>query len=170
MTFLELVKNRYSVRNYNTEKKVEPEILNYILECARLAPSAVNLQPWKFYVIEDRTVREQIDTCYKREWFQTAPVVIVVTANHDVSWKRTYDSKDHADIDISIAVEHICLAATEQGLGTCWVCNFRADECARILDLPENEEAVAMIPLGYEAEHLVKEKNRKTAEELIRII
>lgn len=170
MTFLELVKSRHSVRSYNPDKEVEPEKLNYILECARLAPSAVNLQPWRFYVIRDKAVREQINSCYKRDWLQTAPLLIVVTACHDVSWKRAYDGKDHADIDISIATEHICLAAAEQGLGSCWVCNFRADECARILNLPEGEEAVVMIPIGYEAEHLEKEKNRKQSEELIRII
>lgn len=170
MTFLELVKRRYSVRGYDLNKPVEPEKLKYVLECARLAPSAVNMQPWKFYVITDRTVRERLNECYKREWFQTAPVVIVVTANHDISWKRSYDVKDHADIDISIAVEHICLAATEQGLGSCWVCNFQADTCAHILDLGDHEEAVAMIPLGYEAEHLLKEKNRKTFDELVRMI
>lgn len=170
MTFLELVKSRYSVRSYNPDKEVEQEKLDYILECARLAPSAVNFQPWNFYVIRDREVREKINSCYKREWILDAPLVVVITALHDKSWKRSYDGKDHADIDVAIAAEHICLAAAEQGIGSCWVCNFQADTCAEVLGLPENEEAVVMIPLGYEREHTVKEKNRRTAEEVIRIV
>lgn len=119
MTFLELVKSRYSVRSYNPDKEVEQEKLDYILECARLAPSAVNLQPWNFYVIRDPGVREKINSCYKREWILDAPLVVVITALHDKSWKRSYDGKDHADIDVAIAAEHICLAAAEQGIGSC---------------------------------------------------
>ena len=75
------------------------------------------------------------------------------------------DGKHHGDIDIAIAVEHLCLAATEQGLGTCWVCNFDATLLKQQFDMPENEEPAVIIPLGYAADEL-REKNRKSIEEI----
>ena len=69
--------------------------------------------------------------------------------NHEESWHRRADNKDPADIDIAIAVEHLCLAATEQGLGTCWVCNFDASQCSTVLGLPEYIEPAVLIPVGY---------------------
>ena len=121
MNFLDLVKARYSSRKYEA-RPVEAEKLDYIMECVRLAPSAVNLQPWRFRIVTDQETIAQLQTCYKRDWLSTAPCIIIACANHEESWHRRADNKDHADIDIAIAVEHICLAATEQGLATCWVC------------------------------------------------
>ena len=76
------------------------------------------------------------------------------------------DNKDHADIDIAIAVEHLCLAATEQGLGTCWVCNFDASQCSTVLGLPEYIEPAVLIPVGY-AEDEPVEKKRKMLNEIL---
>ena len=165
MNFLDLVKARYSVRNY-TAQEIEQEKLDYILECVRLAPSAVNLQPWRFRVITDKPTLEALCKCYKREWLATAPCIIVACANHEESWHRRADNKDHADIDVAIAVEHICLAAVEQGLGTCWVCNFNAAQCKEFLALPENWEPVALVPLGYPADEQ-KGTPRKALEEIL---
>ena len=86
--------------------------------------------------------------------------------DHNESWHRRVDNKDHADIDIAIAVEHLCLAATEQGLGTCWVCNFDASQCSEILELPGNLEPAVLIPIGY-AEDEVTEKKRKSLNEIL---
>ena len=121
MNFLELTKRRCSVRKY-ASRPVETEKLDYILEAARMAPSAVNYQPWCFLVVKSDKGREKIQSCYPREWFKQAPCYIVVCGDHAQSWKRA-DGKDHMDIDAAIAAEHICLAAAEQGLGSCWVCN-----------------------------------------------
>lgn len=170
MTFKEISEQRFSVRSYTSEA-VSPEALDYILECARLAPSAVNFQPWRFYVIESPELRSRLHDCYSREWFRTAPLYIVCTVRHDEEWVRKADGKAHGNIDIAIAAEHICLAATEQGLGTCWVCNFDAPRCAEILGLPADEEAAVIIPLGHAAPDVdTPAKNRKAASDIVTVL
>ena len=163
--FLELVKARYSSRAYS-DRKVEPEKVEYLLECARLAPSAVNLQPWHFIVVEGADMRSKLAECYKREWLREAPLYIVVCADKAQSWKRRKDGHDHADIDAAIAIEHICLAATEQGLGSCWVCNFDAELCSQVLNLEGELYPVAIIPIGYATDEPT-EKRRKALEEIV---
>lgn len=167
MTFKELSDARFSVRSY-TDEAVTKKQLDYILECARLAPSAVNFQPWHFYVVASSEGKAKLHQCYGREWFQSAPLYIICCIRHDEAWVRKYDQKEHGDIDIAIAAEHICLAAAEQGLGTCWVCNFDAQLCHDLFALPDNEEAAVVIPLGHPApdvEH--KPKNRKSISDIV---
>jgi len=170
MNFIDIVKKRCSVREYSSQP-VEKEKLDYVLEAARLAPSACNLQPWSFYVIQDAEMLQKIHSCYEREWFKTAPVCIAICGNHDTSWKRKlFDNKDHCDIDIAITTEHLILAATEVGLGTCWICNFDSVRCKEILQLPDSEEVIALTPIGYPAKEDVWEtavKNRKKMEEIV---
>jgi len=169
MTFLELVKSRISVREFTSEI-VEDEKLVYILECARLAPSAANYQPWMFIVVKNEGLRHSLHECYHAKWFTDAPVYIVACADIAQSWKRNNDGKEHADIDIAIAVEHICLAAAEQGLGTCWVCNFDTKKCSEIFSLPTNIQPVAIIPIGYTTQTISRNPNRKPTEEIIKIL
>lgn len=166
MDFLDLVKTRYSVRSYE-QKEIESSKLDYIMECVRLAPSAVNYQPWKFAIITEPERLAALKTAYPREWIQTAPCIIVACADHTQSWHRKVDNKDHADIDLSIAIEHLCLAAAEQGLGTCWVCNFDVDTCRKVMQLPSHIEPIALIPIGYPSEQAIPEKKRKTLEEIM---
>lgn len=167
MTFKELTELRCSVRDYSS-KEIEKDKLDYVLECARLAPSAVNFQPWKVYVVKDSSLREKIQECYDRDWFRSAPLYFVCTILHDQSWKRKFDGKDHGDIDIAILTEHICLAAAEQGLGTCWVCNFDAEKCKQALNLSKDEEPAVLIPIGYpSATFTPKERTRKSIDEII---
>ena len=158
---------RYSVRSYKKDVSVEDSKLKYILECARLAPSAVNFQPWKFLVLKSDEAREKVYPFYDRPWFREAPVVVICCADHVQSWKRRSDEKDHADIDVAIATEHLCLAAAEQGLGTCWVCNFDAEGTRRAFNLPEHIEPVALVPLGYPADDNAPAKTRKPLEEIV---
>lgn len=162
MTFLELVKKRASVRGY-TEQAVEEEKLAYILECARQAPSAVNWQPWKFIVIVDQKLREEINTVYKGDWIKSAPIILVICGDHNQSWKRA-DGTDYCYIDIAIATDHITLAAAEQGLGTCWVCNFDAKLCSEILQLPANIEPIVLLPIGYPSSGLDLSRHGKRKE------
>lgn len=162
--FLELVKERYSCRLYKPEH-VEREKLDYIMECVQFAPSAVNKQPWRFHIVESEADKAKLQQCYHRDWFNTAPMYIIASVLHDEEWVRA-DGKHHGDIDIAIAVEHLCLAATEQGLATCWVCNFDATLCKEFFALPEHEEPAVVIPLGYAADEL-KEKKRKPIEEIV---
>ena len=165
MNFLELVKNRYSCRAYKSQN-VEKEKLDYILECVRLAPSAVNKQPWRFRIVSNDVEKAKLQQCYSRDWFNSAPVYIVASILHDEEWVRR-DGKHHGDIDIAIAVEHLCLAATEQGLATCWVCNFDAALCKELFALPDNEEPAVIIPLGYAADD-IKPKIRKAIDEIVK--
>ncbi len=168
-TFLDLAKQRCSVRAYKTFP-IETEKLEYILEAARFAPSAVNKQPWKIYLVSPESkedIRQKIQKCYDREWFKTAPYYLILCIEHDQSWHRGYDTKDHGDIDIAILAEHICLAAAEQGLGSCWVCNFDAKLCHELFGFGQEEEPAVLIPLGYAADDFVaREKTRKTIEEI----
>lgn len=166
MTFLELAKRRYSVRDF-VEKEIESEKLNYVLEAARYAPSACNLQPISFIVVKDKTKLEEIYKTYPRDWFKKAPAVIVAIGDHSRSWKRR-DGKDHCDVDVAIAVDHLTLAACDIGLGTCWVCAFDAKLCHEILELPDHLEPVALIPIGYPAND-APEKKRRSSEEIINI-
>ncbi len=148
MDFIELCQSRFSARSY-TPQQVEREKLEYILEAARLAPSAVNFQPWSFLVIREEEGRSKVQECYHRDWFKSAPCYIIVCADHSQSWKRKIDGKDFADVDASIAIEHLCLAATSLGLGTCWVCNFDPEKLRTNFDIPANLEPIAILPVGY---------------------
>lgn len=164
--FMELALARSSVRRYS-DRPVECEKLSLLLEAARLAPSAVNLQPWKFLVVTSRKGKEALCQSYTNEWFRTAPAYIVACGNHNTSWHRKFDGKDHCDVDVAIAVEHICLCAAAQGLGTCWVCNFDPGKLGEYLALPEEWEPIAIIPVGYpEGDGAVRPKSRKPIEEV----
>ena len=165
MEFLELVKKRHSVRKY-LAKEVEKEVIDYILECARLAPSAGNNQPWFFYIAKSEEAIEIVKKSYSRNWVidGSAPVYIIACGDKSQSWKRSYDKKDHVNIDIAIAFEHICLAAADKGLGTCWICHFDPSVVKEKLNLPENMIPIAITPLGYPDEIEIIKSSRKPME------
>ncbi|MDF2523249.1 MAG: nfrA2 [Clostridiales bacterium] len=165
MSFIELANRRYSVREYK-EIPVEKEKIIQVLEAGRVAPSAVNYQPLHFIVLTDENIKNKIFETYPREWFKKAPVIIAVCGDHSKSWKRK-DGKDHCDIDVAIAVDHMILAATDIGLGTCWVCAFDAKRCQEVLELPDNLEVSALMPIGYAAENKVPEKKRKSLADIV---
>ena len=165
MTFRDLAEARFSLRNYDS-RPVEQEKIDCLLECVRVAPSAVNFQPCVFYVVTDQVLLAQLQDCYNRDWFKTAPMCIVAYGNHPQAWHRKLDGKDHTDIDVAIAVDHLTLAAVDMGLGSCWICNFDAQKCAQVLDLPEGVEPIAMVPIGYAATDEQPLKKRKSHDEL----
>jgi nitroreductase len=169
MDFLQLAKARYSSRKYK-HQSIEDDKLDFVLEAARVAPSAVNYQPLFFIVVRGENV-ENLRTCYTREWFRTAPMYIVICSDHSRSWKRG-DGKDSADIDAAIAADHITLAATSIGLATCWVCNFNKQKLTEILSLPDYVEPVVILPLGYPDDTVDCERHsekRKQLKDLIRV-
>ncbi|MCL6590851.1 MAG: nitroreductase family protein [Firmicutes bacterium] len=171
MSFLEIAKKRYSVRKYQ-KKAVEPEKLQQVLEAGRIAPSAVNYQPWVFVVAQTGEARKKIAATYPREWLAEAPVIIVICGDHSQAWKRR-DGKDHCDIDAAIAIDHMTLAAASLGLGTCWVCAFDAALCHQALGLPSHLEPIALLPLGYPADApdpARYETKRKKLDEIVRWI
>lgn len=169
MDFLELTQKRFSVRSYKADA-IEQEKLDYLIECARWAPSAVNYQPWHLFIVKSETQKQKVRQCYDRQWFAGAPVYIVVCADKAVAWVRNSDKKSHADIDAAIAAEHICLAATAQGLGSCWVCNFDPDGLKTQLQLPDGQEPVVIISLGYVNELPARASVRKPVDEIVTVL
>ncbi len=165
MNLNEIISHRFSVRKYKNQK-IEHEKLFQVLEAGRLAPSAVNYQPWHFIVFQNAENLEKIYSVYNREWIKSAPAIILICSNHSKSWKRKSDEKDFADVDIAIATDHMTLQATELGLGTCWVCNFDAPKCAELFDLPEHIEPAVILPIGY-PDIDPPEKKRKHLEEIV---
>ncbi len=166
---LTLMGKRYSCRAYDPNRVPGHDLVDAALDAARIAPSACNRQPWLFLVVEGEEAKKVMSRAYQREWITTAPVFIIALGNHDTAWHRATDGKDHTDVDVSIAVEHICLAASALGLGTCWVCNFDPKVIADAYDLPDNLEPIAIIPVGYPAEGAtVPDKVRKKHDEIIR--
>jgi nitroreductase len=150
MEFIDLAKKRYSVRNY-LPKQIDEGKLFKVLEAGRVAPSAVNIQPWHFVILRNEESKKKIYPAYRREWLKEAPILIVVCGDHSVSWKRS-DGKDYCDVDISITVDHMTLQAAELELGTCWVCNFDKNKVSEALNLPEKIEPIVILPLGYPAD------------------
>ena len=165
MNFLELCQQRYSSRDYKAIS-IEQEKMDYILRCAQLAPSAVNFQPWKLRIIHKPNDISRIKECYNRSWFETVNTCIIVYKNKATEWVRKSDNKAHGDIDIAILTEHICLAASEVGLATCWVCNFDVDKVKEYFPTPDYLEPVVLIPIGY-ANDEVKPKQRKSLNEIL---
>lgn len=165
MDFDQVISKRFSVRSY-TCQKVEKSLILEILEAARLAPSAVNFQPWHFIVITNQEYLTDLQEVYQRAWFKEAPACIVVCADHSLSWKRKSDGKDFADVDVAIVVDHLILKATDLGLGTCWVCNFDAEMARKKLQLPAHIEPIALVPLGYTT-LVAPPKSRKPLTEMV---
>jgi nitroreductase len=162
--FLQLCQQRFSLRAYKPEK-VSAEVIDYIMECVRMAPSAVNKQPWRFRLLTSPEDLSKVQQCYNRSWFATAPACFLVCRHRDEEWVRSADGKPHGDIDVAIAVEHLCLAAAEKGLGTCWVCNFDITKCINLFPVPNNLEPVALIPIGL-PQDVPTEKKRKSLSEI----
>lgn len=168
MPVIDLMRSRYSVRAYE-DRPVDRDTLLCVLEAARVAPSACNNQPWHFLVVQDPAARAVLAACYPRDWFRTAPAVIVCCAEPAKAWCRR-DGKNHADIDLAIAVDHLTLAAAEAGLGTCWICAFDAAKARELLRLPAGIDPVALIPIGHPAKDATPaalHSQRKPMEEIV---
>ena len=170
MNFEDLVRQRYSVRAYRDTLPADWQV-DALLSAARLAPSACNRQPWHFYVVRSAECRKALAAAYPRPWFATAPLYIAITVHHGEEWVRPSDGHRHGIVDAAIAAEHICLAATEVGLGTCWVCAFDVDACRRALPLAADEEPVILLPIGFSEEGAaVPEKTRKSLGEVVTVL
>ena len=145
MSFIEIAKERYSVRSYKTQK-VEKEKLDKILEAAHVAPTAANLQPVHLLVIQEEEGLAKIN---KAANIYGVPLAIIACVDHKKAWTRPFDHKQTGDIDASILTDHMMLQATELGLGSVWVCYFKPDVLAKELQLPDNLEPVNILAIGY---------------------
>lgn len=149
MSFIDLAKNRFSCRKFDS-KQVEQGKIDMILESARVAPTAVNKQPQRILVINDKGIIEQLKECTKYTF--DAPLCFIICVNKDLAYNRGYDGKNSADIDGSIVTTHMMLQAQDLGLGTTWVMAFNPEKAKKILDLPEELEPLAILPTGYPSE------------------
>lgn len=154
MDVFEAIKGRRSIRAYR-EIDVPQEIVEKLIEAARWAPSAGNIQPWEFIVVRNpETKRKLAEAALGQSFIEEAPVVIVVCADEERS-ARGYGTRGrtlYCIQDTAAAIQNIHLAAYAMGLGTCWVGAFREDEARKILDIPAGVRPVAIIPVGYPAE------------------
>lgn len=175
MEFLELVKLRESVRGY-IDKEVEEEKILKCIEAARLAPSACNSQPWKFVVINNKEILSEIkNKIYDsvigiNKFVLTAPVIIAVVGekrNLTSAIGSSIKKKDYTSMDVGIAVEHLCLQATELGLGTCIIGWFKNEEIKKSLGIPKNRDIELIVSLGYNNNENPREKKRKNIEDIV---
>lgn len=164
MEYLELIQKRTSVRAYKSDP-VEEEKLNIILEAARIAPTAANRQAFRLVVIRTREHQEALKRIYGREWFIQAPIVLGIYAIPEKNWVRS-DGRNYSDVDAAIVMDHIILAAVDQGLGTCWVGAFDPQSAREFVKPYKNLEPVAFTPIGYFNASEAK-KLRKSLEELV---
>ncbi len=165
MEYFELIKNRYSVRAYKTDP-VDKVTLDKILEAARLAPTAANRQPFQLIVVNTAGRENELLKIYKRKWFVQAPLLICACGVPRYSWVRN-DRRRYLDVDVAIVMDHLILAATDLGLGTCWVAAFNEPAARQILNIPDEVEPLIFTPLGYPADTPAV-KERKPITELVR--
>jgi nitroreductase len=165
MDFAELIRRRYSVRAYKRDP-VPEAVLARVLEAARLAPTAANRQPFRVLVIRTDGRQKELGRVYQRSWFVEAPLVLTVCSLPAEAWVRR-DGKSYGDVDAAIVMDHLVLAATSEGLGTCWVGAFDPAAAREVLALPSGVEPIAFTPLGYPADQM-PERKRKTLAELVR--
>ncbi len=165
-TLMQLIETRRSIRSYK-DQEIEEDKLNYVLQAFRKAPSAKNLQPWKLVVIKNKKILTDIAiACNNQTFMEEAPVIIAACAKEEEAYGSMGGYMNSYPIDIAIALEHLILAATEKGLGTCWIGAFKEQLVKDILGVPENVRVVALTPLGYPARE-ASIRGRKPLTEII---
>lgn len=150
MTFSQLAKDRYSVRNFK-QQPIEEATLKQILEAGRVAPTACNYQPQKVYVVTNEDARKKLASICRCTF--DAPVILVIGYDRTRAWKsKLMPGYQSGETDAAIVCTHMMLQAFELGVGSCWVGLFNADQVSQILDLPEEVTVSALLPMGYPAE------------------
>lgn len=174
-TLDQLINERRSIRKY-TEKPVEREKLNLVIEAARLAPSACNAQPWRFVVVDEAELKARLiseglgGVVVPNSWAKTAPAVIVACSDLELVTHKLAERVQGVEyhlIDMGIALEHIALKAVELGLGTCYIGWFNAKAIKKLLKLPQNWKAECLLTIGYPAD-VPEASKRKELKEIIR--
>jgi len=166
MEFSEVIAKRRSVRHFNNKLDVSEEDIRYLLEAAVAAPTAGNIQPWRFTVVRSLAARERLSDVLRQRWATAAPVVIVVSVDPRPCAARYGDRGEYlySIQDTAAAVENILLATVERGLASCWIGAFEEDAVRDALDLQAPITPVAVIPVGYSAESAGRPARRPLAE------
>ncbi|MCJ7634046.1 nitroreductase family protein [Candidatus Bathyarchaeota archaeon] len=159
MEFMDVVQKRRSIRKYRSEKILNGKLTN-ILEAARIAPSGLNRQSWKFIVVRDKENKAKLaEACNEQLWIDEADAIIVgcwlpIPGIDDMRLRR----------DVTIAMEHIALAAVNEGLGSCWIGAFDMEAVKSLLNIPEDVGINAIMPIGYPAEPARQRTFKKLGE------
>ena len=163
MELLEAIKKRYSCRSY-IDQPIEPDALDRIIESARLAPSAKNMQEWRFIFVTDPEKKQQIGRAAKDQMFlaQASAIIVACSATDYVM----SCGQPAGPIDVAIALEHIALTATSLGLATCWIGAFHPEKVRPILGIPENIDIIELMALGYPADN-ERHNSRLPADQIV---
>lgn len=164
MNVFDAIKTRRSIRSF-LDKPIEEEKLLRVLEAGRLAPSAKNLQEWRFVVVRDKELRKKVASAANNQHFLAEAPVIIVGCATVVDYIMTCGQYAYP-IDLTISMDHMTLQAVEEGLGTCWIGAFKEDEVKKILQIPENIRIVQIFPLGY-PKTIPPARHRKKLEEIV---
>ncbi len=177
--FLDLAANRRSVRKYKSEPLPE-EVLRRILTAGQLAPSGNNSQPWRFIIVDDTKIKEELfKVAGRQEWILSAPLTIAIVADLKAKLPKnrqdeeiSIDDNKHINLllksvrDASIAADHIVMAAADEGLGSCWIALYEQDDIRPVLDVPQHCYVVAIVTIGYPDES-PEAKPRKQLSDIV---
>ena len=175
MSFIDLANKRYSVRNYKNTP-VAQEKINRCIEAARLAPSACNSQPWKFIIVDDIELINELARAafegilnFNHFAFKAPVLILIVSERQKVSAKfgSIVKRKNFTQMDVGIAAEHFCLQATEEGLGTCMLGWFNEKKVKKTLSIPKLKRVELIISVGFSADEKIPRKKRKSIDEIL---
>jgi len=176
MEFHDVIMSRTSVRTFR-DTPVEDEKITYVLDCARRAPSWANKQCWRFIIIKDKDKITQLskESMVFNHWLKNAPVLVIACA--DPTDSGTHNGIEYYTVDVAIALEHLVLAATNVGLGTCWIGGFHEEKIKESLEIPKRIKVIALTPLGYPADKktfaaktikmIIGSEKRKSLDEIV---
>ena len=173
MDFMDVIEARMSVRSYS-DKDVEEEKFTTIFESARIAPSWANKQCWSYILVRDKEKIKKLSMGLINSWMKHAKAIIIACGDPKKSGSR--NGMEYYLVDVAISMEHLVLAATDLGLGTCWIGDFDEEKVKQILDIPEKIKVVALTPIGYPSveglrnkvlSKLIRSDKRKTMEKIV---
>jgi nitroreductase len=166
MDLLEIIKNRRSIRSYK-KRDLPQEIIEKLLEAARWAPSAGNVQPWAFVVVSSQKMKQSLSmAAFGQRDLEEASVVFVVCADEKLA-EQSYGARGKSLFclqDTAAAVQNILLTAYSLGLGSCWIGAFKEDEVRQIIKAPKEMRPIALIPVGYPNEAPAARSRRPISE------
>ncbi|MFA5795140.1 MAG: nitroreductase family protein [Candidatus Brocadiia bacterium] len=166
MDIYDAINKRTSIRKYKPDA-VSDDKLNRILDAARRAPSGKNGQPWRFIVVRDKKIKQDlILACRNQAFIAEAPVIIIGCAVEAESYQKQGGYMKSWSIDLGLAFEHLMLTAVAEGLGSCWIGAFDEVEVRKVLNIPNQFRIVGLAPLGVPAESPAP-KPRKPLNEIV---
>ena len=171
MEFTKVINGRESIRSYDPTRPLDKAVLERILDAGRMAPSAANRQPWRFIVVSSREMLTQVRRSYQKPWFQDAPHILIVSGRTSEAWSRQ-DGWNSIETDLTIAMDHIVLAAENEGVGTCWVAAFEPVVLRAALGMGPEDRVYFLTPLGYPKPGFMKkgQKQRKALAEIVKYL